>query len=407
MTRCPSCGVPVAGAKFCGNCGAALADPADTWWAAEQRHLTVLFCDLVGSTQLSEELGPEEYAYVLKEYQVLTLAAVEPFDGHARQYLGDGILVYFGYPTAHEDAARRAVLAARAIQEAISTRNARLEARGKPIAVRLGIHAGIVVAGGAGAGGSKDDQPLGLVLNVASRLQGMAEPGTIVVSDAVRSLARGFFSFADLGVHQLRGVSDSMPLFQVMEEVTGSRFDASAARGLTPFVGRSEEVATLRQCWQDACAGTPAVVPIRGEPGIGKSRLTRLIADEARRGDATVTDCECSPYHANTTLHPIIETLASQIGLRSALTPDERIDCLEGFLAARKVELAQAVPLLAALLGIAAEPRYVLPPMGPELQREETLRLLLGLARAAAKPHLIVVENLQWADATTIELVNG
>jgi class 3 adenylate cyclase/predicted ATPase len=405
MTRCPSCGVPVAGARFCGNCGAALADPADTWWAAEQRHLTVLFCDLVGSTQLSEQLGPEEYAYVLKEYQVLTLAAVEPFDGHARQYLGDGILVYFGYPTAHEDAARRAILAARAIQEAISTRNAGLDARGKPIAVRVGIHAGIVVAGGAGAGGSKDDQPLGLVLNVASRLQGMAEPGTIVVSDAVRSLAQGFFSFADLGVHQLRGVSDSMPLFQVMEEVTGSRFNASAARGLTPFVGRSEEVATLRQCWKDACAGTPAVVSIRGEPGIGKSRLTRLIADEAWQGDATVTDCECSPYHANTTLHPIIETLASQIGLRSALTPDERLDCLEGFLAARKVELAPAVPLLAALLGIAAEPRYVLPPMGPELQREETLRLLLGLARKAAKPHLIVVEDLQWADATTIELV--
>jgi class 3 adenylate cyclase/predicted ATPase len=406
MTRCPSCGAPSgAGARFCGNCGAALSDPGDTWWSAEQRHLTVLFCDLVGSTQLSEALGPEEYAYVLKEYQVLTLAAVEPFDGHVRQYLGDGILVYFGYPTAHEDAARRAVLAARAIQDAIRTRNERLEARGKPIAVRVGIHAGIVVAGGAGAGGSKDDQPLGLVLNVASRLQGMAEPGTIVVSDAVRGLAQGFFSFADLGVHQLRGVSDSMPLFQVMEEVTGSRFDASAARGLTPFVGRSAEVATLRESWQDTLAGSPVVVSIRGEPGIGKSRLTRLIAEEALHGGATVTDCECSPYHANTTLHPVIETLATQIGLRSALTADERLDCLERFLAVRKVELVQAVPLLAALLGIPSEPRYALAPMGPELQREETLKLLLGLARNAEKPHLIVVEDLQWADATTIELV--
>lgn len=406
MKNCPLCGTPFgAGARFCANCGVALSEQADMWLAAEQRPLTVLFCDLVGSTQLSEQLGPEEYAYVLKEYQALMRAAVELFGGHVGQYLGDGILAYFGYPTAHEDAARRGILAGRAIQEAIKTRNAQLDARRVRLDVRVGIHAGVVVAGGTGVGGSKDDQPLGLVLNVASRLQAIAQPGAIVVSDTVRSLARGFFSFAELGDHQIRGVSGRMSLFQVMDEVTESRFDALAARGLTPFVGRNEEVATLRQCWKEACAGTSAVVSIRGEPGIGKSRLTRLIAAEARQGGASVTDCECSPYHANTTLHPIIDTLSSQIGVRSALTPDDRLDCLERFSAARNVKLAEAVPLLAALLGIAAEPRYVLLPMGPELQREETLKLLLGLAREAAKPHLIVIEDLQWADATTIELV--
>ena len=406
MLTCPSCGASVVEARFCGNCGAPLPPAeADSWWTAERRHLTVLFCDLVGSTELSEELGPEEYAYVLKEYQALTVAAIEPFDGHVRHYLGDGILAYFGYPKAHEDDARRAILAARAIQGAIKQLNSKLDRPGQPIEVRVGIHAGVVVSGGIGASGSKDDQPLGLALNIAARLQAVATPGTIVVSDAVCRLVGGFFSFAELGIHKLRGVSEAMALFQVSEEVTRSRFDASTARGLTPFVGRREEVATLRKCWEGTCAGGSAVVSLRGEAGIGKSRLTRLIAEEALQWKPTVTDCECSPYHVNTTLHPIVETLTRQMELSSASTADDRLDCLERFLNERKIELVQAVPLLASILGIGFEPRYALPSMGPELQREETLKLLLALARDAAKPHLIVVEDLQWADATTVELV--
>ena len=246
---------------------------------------------------------------------------------------------------------------------------------------------------------------MGRTLNVASRLQGVASPGTIVVSETLYKLADGFFSFVDLGVHKLKGVSETMRLFKVGDEVTRSRFHASAARGLTPFVGRREEVAMVRECWEGTRAGKSRVVSICGDAGIGKSRLSRLIAEEAIATGATLTDCECSAYHVNTALYPIVETLARQVDLGSAFTPDDRLDCLERFLKERKVKLTRTVPILASLMGIGFELRYTLPPMGPELQREETLTLLLALARDAPKPHLIVVEDLHWADATTIELV--
>lgn len=403
--KCSSCGAEATDGIFCGSCGAQLPSSAvDTWSTAEQRYLTALFCDLVDSTELSEALGPEEYAYVLKEYQALAVAEIERFEGNVRQYLGDGILALFGYPSAHEDDARRAVLAGQNILSAIKRRNAKLDTPSKLIEVRVGIHAGLVVAAGVGAGGSKDDQPLGRALNIASRVQGVALPGTIVVSEAVHNLTKGFFRFADLGVQKLKGVSEAITLFKVEDEVTQSRFHASAARGLTPFVGRREEVAMLRECWESARAGNAAVVSIGGEAGIGKSRLSRLIAEVALSEGATLTDCECSAYHVNTTLYPVVESLAKQMSLGSALTADDRLSCLERFLSERGVNLARAVPLLASLMGIGFEPRYALPPMGPELQREETLKLLLALARDAPKPQLILIEDLHWADATTVEL---
>ena len=406
MVKCSACGAEVVEAKFCGNCGAQLPSLAeDTWSTAEQRHLTVLFCDLVNSTELSEVLGPEEYAYVVKEYQALAVAAIERFEGNVRQYLGDGILAFFGYPTAHEDDARRAILAGQNILTAIERRNDKLNKQKRPIEVRLGIHAGTVVAAGVGAGGSRDDQPLGHALNIASRLQGFAQPGTIVVSETVHSLAKGFFSFSDLGNYKLKGVSEPVKIFKVQAETTQSQFHASAARGLTPFVGRREEVAELRTCWKRTCAGEASVVSICGEAGIGKSRLSRLIAEEAVSAEATVSECECSAYHTNTSLFPIVEMLTRQMGLEPTSTPDDRLECLERFLSGRHVELTRATPLLGSLMGVVFDQRYSLPPMGPELQREETLRLLLALARHAPKPHLIILEDLHWADATTIELI--
>lgn len=406
MVKCSSCGAQVVEASFCGSCGAPLSPAsAAIHRSAEQRHLTVLFCDLIDSTGLCEALGQEEYAYLLKEYHDLTVAAIKPLEGHVAQYLGDGILLYFGYPAAHEDDSRRAILAGQAILAAVQRHNAGLGPQGRPIEVRMGIHAGMIVAGGVGPDATKDDLALGQAPNIAARLQSLAAPGTIVVSDTVHGLVEGFFSFVELGTHKLKGISEAIELFQVVDKVTRSRFDASAARGLTPFVGRREELAKLRELWRKTCAGDSGVVLIRGEAGIGKSRLARLIAEDALRGDATLTDCECSPYHLNTTLHPIVEALTRLLGLADAHTADDRLDRLELFLNKREVELAAAVPLIASLMGIAFEPRYALPPMGPELLREETLKLLLALVRQAARPHLIVLEDLQWADATTLELV--
>lgn len=405
MTTCASCGAHVAAARFCGSCGAPLAvERAAPWETLEQRPLSVLFCDLCGATELSESLGAEEYSYLLSAYQAAAASAVREFDGHIAQYLGDGLLAYFGYPVAHEDDPRRAILAALAILDAV----ARINETGEhaPIAVRIGVHSGMAVTGQPGSGATRDDLALGLTPNVAARLQSLASPGGIVVSDAVRSQTEGFFRFDSIGSHVVKGVSEPVPLSVVTGVDTYSRNRALAARGLTPFVGRADVVAELDRLWSRASDGGSAVVLIRGEGGLGKSRLTRLVIERAVAAGASLTDCECSPLHSNTTLFPVTQFLHAR-ALR--LPPDapamQLLDGLESLLERRGLDRARGVPLLASLLGAPLEGRYTLPNMGPELQREETLGMIASLVLRSPEPHLVVFEDMQWADATTIELV--
>jgi len=404
MVTCSECGASFAAANFCGHCGARYSPPDSVRQEAEQRYLTVLFCDLVGSTGLTEMMNAEEYHELLTTYQQAATRAMTEYGGHIAQYLGDGVLVYFGYPLAHEDDPRRAVLAAMAMVQGMQEINR--ESDFPPLAVRIGVHAGMVVAGKVGAGTSKDDLALGLAPNVAARLQSMAEPGTIIISDVLHGLVKGFFICDALGARDIKGVSEPMQLYRVTGVDTNSRYKASVMSGLTPFVGREEELARMRALWLETSEGRFTVAYISGEGGIGKSRLTRLVSDMSLEANATLSDAECSPLHSNTTLFPLIEMInALLLRMGAETAPEVQVAKLERLLTKRNIDTYPALPLIASLLNLPFENHFAMPSMGPELQREETLNALTELMTHARKPHLIVFEDLQWADATTLELV--
>jgi class 3 adenylate cyclase len=244
---------------------------------AERRQLTVMFCDLVGSTALSEQLDPEELREVVRAYQATCTAVIERYEGHIAQYLGDGLLVYFGYPRAHEDDAQRAVRAGLGIVAGLGTLNAQLPF---PLHVRIGIHTGPVVVGDIGAGTKREQLALGETPNLAARLQGLAEPDTVIISAATYRLIAGLFDCQDLGLQALKGISAPMTVYRVVGEgVARSRFDVAVGRGLTPLVGREEELGLLRRRWQQAQEQAGQAVLLSGEAGIGKSRLVQTLKE--------------------------------------------------------------------------------------------------------------------------------
>jgi class 3 adenylate cyclase len=242
---------------------------------AERRQLTVMFCDLVDSTKLSSQLDPEDWRDVVRAYQQVCSEVITRFEGHVAQLLGDGLLVYFGYPVAHEDDAQRAVRAGLGMLAAMEDLNKGLQrAKGIQLAVRLGIHTGLVVVGAMGGEGRHEQLALGEVPNVCSRIQGLAAPNTIAMSEATYRLVQGYFECRDLGAQALRGVTESMHIYQVLgESGATSRLDVAQPRGLTPLVGRESEVTLLLERWEQAKAGQGQVVLLTGDAGIGKSRL--------------------------------------------------------------------------------------------------------------------------------------
>ena len=248
---------------------------------AERRQLTVLFCDLVDSTTLARQLDPEDYREVVRAYQATCADVIQRFDGYIAQYLGDGLLVYFGYPQAHEDDAQRAVRAGLEMLDALAQLQARLVAdQGIRLAVRLGIHTGLVVVGAMGTGGRQEQLALGDTPNVAARLQGLAAPDTVVVSDATWRLVQGYFAGHDLGPQTLKGVETPVQVYRVLgTSGAQSRLDVVSPRGLTPLVGREAEVALLRERWAQARDGLGQVVLLSGEAGIGKSRLVQVLQE--------------------------------------------------------------------------------------------------------------------------------
>jgi class 3 adenylate cyclase len=279
---------------------------------AERRQLTVLFCDLVDSTVLASQLDPEDWREVVQAYQDTCARVIARYDGHIAQYLGDGLLVYFGYPQAHEDDAQRAVRAGLGMVEALGQLNTRPEQKqGVRLAVRLGIHTGLVVVGDVGGGTRQEQLALGETPNLAARLQGMAAPNTVVISAATLPLLGGFFACQSLGPQHLRGLPQSLEVYQVLSESTArGRLEAAGSTGLTPLVGREQEVALLRERWAQVKDGLGQVVLLSGEAGIGKSRLVQVLqAHVATEPQAWLTPCQCSPYHQNTALYPLIDLL--------------------------------------------------------------------------------------------------
>jgi class 3 adenylate cyclase len=379
---------------------------------AERRQLTVLFCDLVDSTVLASQLDPEEWREVVRAYLEVCAKVTTRFEGHIAQYLGDGLLVYFGYPQAHEDDAQRAVRAGLGMVEALGQLNTRLgQERGVQLAVRLGIHTGQVVVGEIGGGAKHEQLALGETPNVAARLQGMAAPNSLVISAATFQLLGGFFACQALGPHLLKGFAQPLEVYQVLcESMAYSRLEAVGSTGLTPLVGRDQEIGLLRERWTQVKGGLGQVVLLSGEAGIGKSRLVQVLtAQVATEPQAWLTPCQCSPYHQHSTLYPLIELL-ERVVLRfdREESPLQKLGKLEGFLVRYGLPLAEDMPLLAALLSLPLPADCAPLTVSPEQQKQKTLQGLLALLLriAAQHPVLFVMEDLHWVDPSTLEFLS-
>ncbi len=376
---------------------------------AERRQLTVMFCDLVDSTALAARLDPEDWREVVRAYQETCTDVIERLDGHVAQYLGDGLLVYFGYPRAHEDDAQRAVHTGLALLRAIERLNLRLHRdRRVRLALRVGIHTGLVVVGEIGSGEQQQQLALGETPNIAARIQGRAVPDTVVISAATAHLVQGYFAFHDLGSHPLKGVGELIRIFRVLgENAARSRFDVASAVGLTPLVGREQEVALLLARWGQAREGHGHVVLLNGEAGIGKSRLVQVVKDHAASAPHVLWACQCSPYAHTSAFYPIIDMLQRLWHIQRHDTPEEKVRKLERVLAPY-VALQQAIPLIASLLAVPLSAHYAPLKLSPEQHKRQTFDVVLTLllAQAAQQPVLLIVEDLHLADASTLDFLS-
>jgi class 3 adenylate cyclase len=379
---------------------------------AERRQLTVLFCDLVDSTVLASQLDPEDLREVVRAYQETCAKVIARFEGHIAQYLGDGLLVYFGYPQAHEDDAQRAVRAGLGMVEAVGQLNSHLgQEREVHLAVRLGIHTGLVVVGDVGGGTRQEQLALGETPNLAARLQGIATPNTLVISAATFQLLGGFFACQPLGTPLLKGLAQPLAVYRVLSEsMARSRLEAVGTTGLTPLVGREPEVGLLLERWAQVKDGVGQVVLLSGEAGIGKSRLVQVLTEQvATEPQAWLTPCQCSPYYQNTALYPLIDLLERvALGFEREEAPQQKLRKLEGFVVQYGLPLAEAVPLFAALLSLPLPADYAPLTMSPEQQKQKILQALLMilLRIAAQQPVLFVMEDLHWVDPTTLEFLS-
>ena len=379
--------------------------------AAERRQLTVMFCDLVDSTPLSEQLDPEDLREVVHAYQEACAEVISRFDGYLAKYLGDGLLVYFGYPLAHEDDARRAVRTGLGILAAMKPLNRRLQEQwGIRLGVRVGVHTGLVVAGEMGGGETREAFAIvGRTPNVAARLQGAAEPDTVVISAYTDRLVRGFFACRPLGPHALRGVAEPVEVYRVLHESGAeSRLDVALTTGLTPLVGREQEAALLQERWQRAQAGTGQVVLLGGEAGIGKSRLLHALKEHTAGEAHARWEYRCSPYHQHSALYPVVGAVQRALRLASDDSSEGKLDKLERALNRAGVAVPEAAPLIAALLSLPAARRYPPLTLTPERQKQQTLDALLTwlLQEAERGPLLVIVEDLHWSDPSTLEFLS-
>ena len=359
---------------------------------AERRQITVMFCDLVGSTALSEKLDPEDLRTLMQNYQQAAGAVIERYGGHVAQYLGDGLMTYFGWPQAHEDDAERAVRASLDIVEAVGAMD---------LAVRIGIATGPVVVGETGAGdASVPKLAVGETPNLAARLQGLAGPDEIVVGPSTRRLLGGTFELVDMGEQALKGIVEPVQAHRVGGlAVTEGRFEAQHPH-LTPLVGREAEMAMVMARWEQACAGEGQAILLSGEPGIGKSRITQALRERVADEPHTRLRYQCSPYHTNSALHPVIERIERATGFARDDTPDAKLDKLEQIFAS-----GAGRALVASLLSLPVE-RYPALAMSPQKQKEETLRTLAEQVTelAAIAPVLLILEDAHWIDPTSQEL---
>ena len=375
--------------------------------AAERRQLTVMFCDLVGSTALSARLDPEDMRQVIHAYQDACSGVLARYDGFVAKFFGDGILATFGFPRAHEDDAARAVHAALDITEAVG----RLQTRAREkLAVRIGIATGLVVAGDiVGQGAAQEQVVVGDTPNLAARLQGLADAGGVVVSAATRRLIGDRFRLKDLGRHAVKGLAEPVEAYAALGvSQSESRFDAAHSARLTGFVGREAESAELIARQRRAWGGEGQTVLISGEAGIGKSRLSAWLAEQVADTAHTRLRYQCSPYHRDSALYPFAQQFERAAGIAPQEPPEAKLDKLEKVLGLATERMNEVVPLIASMLSIPLGKRYPALTVSPAQQRRLTLSALLDQMEglAARKPLLILFEDAHWADATSLEVLD-
>jgi class 3 adenylate cyclase/predicted ATPase len=380
--------------------------PAAPRTEAERRQLTVMFCDLVGSTELSTRLDPEDLRAVIGAYHRCCAAVIERTGGFVAKYMGDGVLAYFGYPRADEHDAERAVRAGLALVEAVAGLDTAAAAQ---LQMRVGIATGLVVVGDLiGQGAAREQAVVGETPNLAARLQALAEPGTVVVGANTQRLTGRLFDYEDLGAVEIKGFAAPVLAAQVLREsAVEGRFAALRTAG-TPLVGRDEELALLQRRWQQAKNGEGSVVLISGEPGIGKSRLAQTLL--ARLSDEPHTRLRlfCSPHHQDSALYPTITQLERAAGFRRDDSPVQRLDKLETVLAQATDDLGEAAPMLAALLSLPIGERFPPLRLTPQKQKEKTLQALVAQVEGLAlqQPVLMLFEDAQWSDPTSFDLLD-
>ena len=371
---------------------------------AERRQLTVMFCDLVGSTALSASMDPEDLREIIAAYQKCAAETVRRFDGFVAKYLGDGILVYFGYPQAHEDDAERAVRAGLELIAAVGALKSQV-----PLKTRIGIGTGLVIVGDLiGSGEAQERGIVGETPNLAARLQGLAEPNSVIVAEATHELLGGLFEFKDLGPQDLKGFTARVRAWVALRPaVVESRFDALHGAGLTPLVGREEESAILLRRWQSATAREGQVVLLAGEPGIGKSRLTAALLERIAAGPHTRLRYFCSPQHVDSALYPIIGQLERAAGFGYDDDAQSRLDKLDALLA-RSAASPQDSSLIAELLSLPASSSYPGLELTPQQRRKKTLEALTTQLQSLARerPVLMIFEDVHWIDPTSLEVLS-
>ncbi|MEP0960903.1 MAG: adenylate/guanylate cyclase domain-containing protein [Roseobacter sp.] len=410
---------------FCGGCGLAVSANApaprppqrlanmegarDYSFEGARRQLTVMFCDLVGSTVISEQLDPEEMTGLLTAYRIACAEVVEQYGGFIGNFMGDGLLIYFGYPQAHEDDPQRAITAGLSIIAAVDALNKDFPSSDVRLNVRIGINTGLVVAADIGAGEQREKMAIvGDTPNIAARLQSLADPGTVVIGRRTHRLIEGLFVCEPLGAQDLKGISEPIEVFRVCQSTEArSRFEAKLQRGLTPMAGRKEEINLLVNRWDQVKGHDGQVVLISGEPGVGKSRVLQNFQSIVTSQNCPTIRFVCSNYRQDTPFHPVVDFFERTLNADANSAPDAMLEKLDAFLLDLGLDVNEFGSLMAAMLSLPSSGRYNAPVLTLEDQKHKTLKALVSLTAAMSRknPLLVVVEDLQWADHSTREFL--